>query len=141
MVGGPKTLSVTQPNPIIIQSPENDSGDATPPPAIHSTVDSADVLNHQVSNCNSDNESGNDDDAKDELAMYKWAFAQAVEELDEVTLTRDNAEDIALDMDEEYEASDSNGSSDEEGEGGFSFDKTKNVTLVFNAFLTIHFFS
>jgi len=53
----------------------------------------------------------------DEEEAYKRAFAIAVEELEEHTLTRDRAEDVALDMDEDdYDNSGSEEYSDDENE-------------------------
>lgn len=60
------------------------------------------VPDENVSGSDSDSERG-DDEAE---LMAQRAFWNVVEEVDEPTLTRNNAEDVALDMDEdEYEGS------------------------------------
>jgi hypothetical protein len=63
------------------------------------------------------NELSGGESEDDEEEAYKRAFAIAVEELEEHTLTRDRAEDVALDMDEDdYDNSGSEEYSDDENE-------------------------
>ena len=58
-----------------------------------------------------------DENEDDEEEVYKRAFAIAVEELEEHTLTQDRVEDVALDMDkDDYDNSGSEEDSDDENE-------------------------
>ncbi|KZP08017.1 hypothetical protein FIBSPDRAFT_914360 [Athelia psychrophila] len=103
VVGGSEDLNHTPappsnifPTPVLQPTVPDDS--TIPSPTRHS--------DDEAKSSDSEPESENDNEV-DAWAQYRVAFEEASNELEEPTLTRDRAEDVALDMDEEdYDSGD-----------------------------------
>jgi len=97
--------STSQPLPLVPQYPP--SAPANPIEVAQQQMDGSinkrgTESSDSGSNRGGDESSGDEGSEEDEEEAYKRAFAVTVEELEKPTLTRDRAEDVALDMDEDY---------------------------------------